>query len=179
MPTERDRDEKLAELLLLLSEGLEDVRAAGATKLNKLAFFAEFAHVRATGRAITGVEYQRLANGPAPRRLVPVRQMLVDRGDAELREEPYLGRMQHRLVPRRRADRSLFSPSELAAVDEVLAAFAAHTGTSLSELSHDEPAWDLVVEGETIPFEAAFLRRGRPGAKALQRARELAQQYTA
>ena len=59
------------------------------------------------------------------------------------------------------------------------AAFAAQTGTSLSELSHEEPAWDLVSEGETIPFEAAFLRRGRPGGNALQRARELAQQYTA
>ena len=49
----------------------------------------------------------------------------------------------------------------------------------LSELSHEEPAWDVVVEGETIPFEAAFLSRGRPGAKALQRARELAHQYHA
>lgn len=179
MPTERDRDDKLGELLLLLAEGLADVPAGGATKLNKLAFFAELAHVRATGRSITGVEYQRLPNGPAPRRLVPVRQMLVARGDAEVREEPYLGRTQHRLVPCRRADRSVFSPSELAAVDEVLAAYASHTGTSLSELSHEEPAWDLVGEGESIPFEAAFLRRGRPGAKALQRARELAQQYTA
>jgi hypothetical protein len=175
--SERQTDEKLAELLLLLAEALKDQRAAGATKLNKLAFFAEFAHVRATGHPITGVTYQRLPNGPAPRRLMPVRQLLIDRGDAELHVEPFLGRVQHRLVPRRPADRTKFSASELETVDEVIAAFAGHTGTSLSELSHAEPAWDLVDEGETIPYEAAFLRRGQPGERALQRARELATHY--
>jgi hypothetical protein len=65
----------------------------------------------------------------------------------------------------------------LETVDEVIAAFAGHTGTPLSELSHAEPAWDLVDEGETIPYEAAFLRRGQPGERALQRARELATHY--
>ncbi len=50
---------------------------------------------------------QRLAHGPAPRRLVPIRDRLLEAGDAELRREVFLGRVQERagLEPRvRRRD---------------------------------------------------------------------------
>jgi hypothetical protein len=89
-----DYDEaKLAELILCVSERLADEPAAGSTKLNKLLFFAEFSHVRQHRQPITGAEYQRLPNGPAPRRLLPVRDRLVANGDAVLREEVFLGRI--------------------------------------------------------------------------------------
>jgi antitoxin SocA-like protein len=69
---------KFTEMLLYVADKLRDDKAGGATKLNKVLYFAEFAHVRQHGHPITGADYQKLQHGPAPRRLLPVRQHLID-----------------------------------------------------------------------------------------------------
>jgi len=148
---------KLRELMLYVAQQLEADRAGGATKLNKVLYFADFAHVRRTGRPITGAEYQKLPQGPAPRRLLPVRKGLVDAGDAEIRAESYLGYEQHRLIAKRPPDLSLFSPEELDSVDRVLEDLAHLTAAQVSALSHAEPGWLLVDDGERIPYEAALI----------------------
>jgi len=144
---------KLAELLLLVAEALKEDRFAGATKVNKVLFFAEFAHVRQTGRPITGVPYQKLVNGPAPRRLVPVRDRLIASGDAVLETEAVLGRTQHRLRALRKPDLSRFSGTELAAVRDALELLSGRTGNEASRLSHEEAGWRMVGEREDIPYE--------------------------
>lgn len=155
-----DYDErKFAELVLYVAAGLGKDPAGGATKLNKALFFSEFAHVRARGRPITGAEYQKLERGPAPRRLLPVRDALIEQEAAELVAEEYLGYVQQRLVARRPADTSLFAASELEIVDQVLEELRQHTGTGASNLSHADMGWRMVEMGETIPYESAYLRR--------------------
>ncbi|MFA5885459.1 MAG: Panacea domain-containing protein [Acidimicrobiia bacterium] len=113
---------KLTELVLLVADRLRDDRAGGATKLNKVLSFADFAHCRRTGHSITGAEYQKLPQGPAPRRLLPIRDRLLRGGGAE-----------------------------------VLADLAHLTAKHVSDLSHAEPGWLLVDDGETIPYEAALI----------------------
>ena len=152
-------ERKLGELLLYVAARLADDPAGGATKVNKVLFFAEFAHVRAHGRPITGVEYQKLEHGPAPRRLVPVRRRLEDGGDAVVVEETYLGYLQKRLFAKRGADVSVFSSEELVVVDQVIEALKGRSARDVSELSHDEVGWQMVDVGETIPYEAAYLRQ--------------------
>lgn len=85
-----DQD-KFAQALLYVAKRLEDDPAGGAIKVNKALFNADFGHMRAYGRPITGADYQKLPHGPAPRKLLPVREQLVAAGDAELRDEAYLG----------------------------------------------------------------------------------------
>jgi hypothetical protein len=148
---------KLRELVLYTAARLRDDRAGGATKLNKVLYFAEFAHMRRTGVPITGADYQKLPQGPAPRRLRPIRDALVAAGDAEIVSESFLGYEQHRLVPSRVADTSLFTTGELATVDEVVEDLRDLTAKQVSDLSHAEPGWQLVDDGETIPFAAAFI----------------------
>lgn len=169
-------DEKLGELLLLVAQQLADEPAAGSMKVNKILFFAEFTHVRKTGRPITGVEYQRLPNGPAPRPLRRVRRALIERGDATLREESYFGYTQHRIVALRPVRRELFASDEIESIEEVLAAYKSWDGASLSAISHQEPAWDRFEDGETIPYQAAFLSSDPPGPGALDHARKLSEQ---
>ena len=72
---------KFAELLLYVARRLDGDPAGGAVKLNKVLFYAEFAHVRAHGQPISGAEYEKLENGPAPRRLLPVRRDPQRRND--------------------------------------------------------------------------------------------------
>ncbi len=149
---------KFTEFVLYVAKRLEGDPAAGAVKLNKVLHFAECAAVRALGHPITGAEYQRLQLGPAPRRLKPVRRRLVDSGEARVVEESYLGYTQQRLLPLREPDLSAFGADELEIIDQVLAEFAGWSGTAISDLSHQDLGWQMVDEGETIPFEAAFLR---------------------
>lgn len=152
-------ERKFAELLLYAAGRLEDDPAGGAVKLNKVLFFAEFAHMRRHGRPISGAEYQKLRWGPAPRRLLPVRELLLDAGTARMHDETYQGFVLERLVPLREPDVSLFTPDELAAVDQVVAELYGVTATDASLMSHDEVGWQMVEERETIPYEAAFLRQ--------------------
>lgn len=148
---------KFAEMVLLVAGRLQDDRAGGSTKLNKVLFFAEFTHLRRHHRVISGCEFQKLPHGPAPRQLLPIRQKLIDSGAAELVEEDFLGRPQHRLIPSRAANLEMFTDEELQTIEDVLDQLAAMTGTQVSELSHQEPGWRLTEVSETIPFATAFL----------------------
>ena len=169
---------KFTELLLYVADRLRDDRAGGATKLNKVLFFAEFTHFRRHGAVISGCEFQKLAHGPAPRQLVPVRKRLVAAGEAELRTEDFLGRPQHRLVPLRAADVSVFTEDERQTIDDVLDQLAHLNGREVSELSHEEPGWQLTEEGETIPYAAALLGAQQVSTPAGRRlSREVAERY--
>jgi hypothetical protein len=143
--------------LLHVAGQLRSDRSGGATKLNKVVFFAEFTHLRRHHAVITGCEFQKLPHGPAPRQLLPVRQRLVASRRAEMISEDFLGRPQHRLVPLQPADRSLFNEDELTTIDDVLGQLAGMTATQVSELSHQEPGWRLTEVGETILYATAFL----------------------
>ena len=110
-------ERKFTELLVYVASRLQGDQSGGATKLNKILFFADFAHVRRTGSPITGAECQKLEHGPAARPLRPVRDRLIERGDAELKDEEFLGYRQHRLVPHRDADLTVFSDDELATIN--------------------------------------------------------------
>jgi hypothetical protein len=163
---------KLTELLLYVADRLRADRAGGATKLNKVMFFADFAHVRRTGAPITGAEYQKLPQGPAPRRLKPVRDNLVAAGAATLAREEFLGYELHRLVPLRPADTTVFTAAELETVEQVLADLDGLNARQVSDLSHEEAGWRLVDEGDVIPYEAALVgarQVSTPTSRRLQR----------
>jgi uncharacterized phage-associated protein len=151
------QEAKFVELLLYVAERLRADRAGGATKVNKVLYFADFAHVRRHGRPITGAEYQKLQHGPAPRRLKPVRDRLVAEGAAEIHREDFLGYTVNRLVPLRPADTSVFSSEELATIESVLDDLDGLNARQVSDLSHEEAGWLLVDEGDTIPYEAALV----------------------
>jgi hypothetical protein len=153
----RFNEAKFTELVVLVAERLRADRAGGATKLNKVLFFVEFTHLRRHQVLITGCTFQKLAHGPAPRQLLPVRTRLIELGEAELITEDFLGRPQQRLVPRRPARLDMFDDHELTTVDDVLEQLQGMTGLQVSELSHEEPGWRLTDLSETIPFSAAFL----------------------
>lgn len=175
--TMSESDRKLGELLLYVSKQLADEPSAGSTKVNKLLYFAEQTHLRTSGRPITGADYQRLEHGPAPRRLIPVRDHLVEAGDASIDEEVVLGRVQHRLVAQRPARLDLFDEAELASVDEVLDRLGSRSGRQLTDLSHEDPGWLMVDDGDTIPLEAAFIDPDARSRRAAHRARELSEQH--
>ena len=167
-----ESDERLRELILYIARQTADDHAAGATKLNKYLYFSDMAAMRRLGRPITGAEYQKLQYGPAPRRLPVVRAQLVEEGAARLeRRTDAFGHDHHRLIANRAPKDGLFSDEELRLVDEVLEELRHLSASEVSDLSHLEAGWQLVEEGEVIPYELAFvLAPGRARRTAAIRA---------
>ena len=124
-------DERLKELILYIATKCDDSHNLGAVKLNKILFLADFTAYKSFGQPITGSEYMRLPNGPAPRRLKPVRQQMVEDGDIKVIEQdlgsPLFKPMQ-KIVPLRKADVSHFTADEIVLVDTIIEAAAGLTG---------------------------------------------------
>src|SRR3546814_19825693 len=97
-------ERKFAELLLYVSERLRGDVAGGATKLNKVLYFAELTHLRRHNSVFSGCEFQKLAHGPAPSQPVPVRRRQLDSGQAEVEQDHCIGLPTHHPVTRRHAD---------------------------------------------------------------------------
>jgi hypothetical protein len=178
-PNERpvvEADARLGELMLYVAICCEGDANFGSTKLNKILFYADFiAYVR-NGAAITGAEYQKLEHGPAPRRLKPVERALVERHDAVVADRRRFAHVQQRLIPLREPDLDLFTGSQIAIVDEVIAALKNHNAAQVSELSHQFPGWQLAELGETIPYYTALIPDDdwQPDEEALRVGAELA-----
>jgi len=81
-------EKKFQELMLYIASRSADDQKFGATKLNKILFYADFQAYLSLGKSITGAEYQRLGNGPAPRELKSLEADLIEKKFAILQEEP-------------------------------------------------------------------------------------------
>lgn len=174
----RQDEGKLAELILYISQKCADDPCFGATKLNKILYFADFLHYGNYGRPITGVEYQKLPYGPAPRRLVPVRDRLISNG--ELGIQPAVlrnGGIQKKPVNLREPNLSIFSGSEIAQVDSVIQCFASADTDTISEVSHKMVGWQVVEENEVIPYSTVFISNPKLSPDEITRGQAVAARH--
>lgn len=173
MPIEERNDNKLRELILYIARESEGDDTFGATKLNKVLFYADFMAYVNLGNSITGQEYQALAHGPALRRLAPMRdEMLVD-GDIAIRPRDYYGYVQDRILALTTPDLSEFSAAEIALVNHFIRAWWGKTATEISRRSHQFAGWRYAQEGETIPYEVALVGWREPTGEEIRRGKEL------
>ncbi len=156
---------KFQELILYIARKSACDPNFGATKLNKILFYADFLAYRQHGTSITGQPYFKLPNGPAPRTLKPMIQQMESSGVCTELEVNYFGRTQRRIVARREPDFALFSPAEIALVDEVIQLLWDNNAREVSELSHRFIGWQAAKVREDIPFETVFV--GDPAAYPL------------
>ena len=110
-------DRKFKELILYVAEHCAGDVAFGATKLNKILYYADFLAYGDFGQPITGQPYFRLPKGPGPRYLKPIQAEMVKDGEIELLTATRYAFQQIRTIPRRKADLSLFSAEEVALLD--------------------------------------------------------------
>ncbi len=156
--TQQPDEKKLRELVLHIAQRSERDRYFGATKLNKLLFFSDFLAYRRFGRAITGVEYQKLEYGPAPRQMKPLlRQWQAEGLVAEQRRTDAWGREQIRTVALRDPELGQFTADEIALVDRLIRVCWKMTATEMSEVSHDFVGWKLAKLNEEIPYPVALV----------------------
>ena len=162
-------DRKLRELILYISQRCEGDETFGATKLNKLLFFADFLAYKRYGQAITWQDYQALAQGPCPRRLKPIRAAMERKGDLAVQKRPVGPFVQERPVCLREPDLSCFTAKQIALVDELIQAWWGQTAAAISGQSHRFIGWQLAERGETIPYSVALVCKPELTAEQVQR----------
>jgi Protein of unknown function (DUF4065) len=155
-------DGKFKELVVFISQRCEGDPAFGATKLNKLLFYADFIAFLKTGKAITWHKYRRLENGPVPRRLVPIIRELETDGTIITVTRDHFGFQQKRTVARRDANLAAFSGEEIALVTKLIEEFWGQSAQSVSNESHEFIGWKIAEDGEDIPYEMALVRLEKP-----------------
>jgi hypothetical protein len=169
--------DKLKELILYIATESEGDDRFGAIKLNKILFYSDFAAYRTLGKSITGAEYQKLGEGPAPRELLLCRKEMERKNEIEIEFRPYFNGVQQRLVARRPPRLSKFSKIELSIVDQVIEAFWSKNGREVSEESHKEYGWRLANEYETIPYSASFFSSEPLTAEQVELGRDIAERH--
>jgi hypothetical protein len=171
----KPNERKLAELILYISQKCANDPTFGAVKLNKILCYSDFLFYAYHDRGITDVEYQKLPNGPAPRRLLPVRNRMIQKGDLALQDVVLKsGHVQKRTVNLRQPNLSLFNGEEIALVDGVIESSREVPSGIVSEYSHNLVGWLVVDEGETIPYDTIFFANPPLSEDEAYRAKELA-----
>jgi Protein of unknown function (DUF4065) len=167
-------ERKLTELILYISQKCANDPTFGATKLNKILCYSDFVFYAYNDRGITNVEYQKLPNGPAPRRLIPVRDALIKNGELAIQEVPLKsGYTQKRTVNLRKPNLDIFTGAEIAMVDQVIESMEDVSAERASDISHDLVGWLVVEDGETIPYNTIYFANPPLSQDEVVRAKEL------
>ena len=148
---------KFREMILLIARRSDGDPSYGATKLNKLLFFADFSAYRLFGRSMSGARYQKLDRGPAPRELISVRERMVKDGLVVELTRDYFGNLQKRLTPIDEPTIAALSGKEVALLDEIIRSYREANASDTSEISHQFPGWKYALPGEDIPYETSLL----------------------
>jgi hypothetical protein len=149
-------NQRLQELIVHIADSCLGDSTFGKVKLAKTLYFADFTSFRLYGKPVTGVTYIKLPRGPVPEDFSAQLETMEANGDIFLRVEPYYTYEQHRVIPKREADLTLFSGRDIGLVDKIIHDIAGKSAQYVSELSHSL-AWRVVEMNEPIPYEAALL----------------------
>jgi antitoxin SocA-like protein len=155
--------DKFKELIVYLWELGEGDERLGATKLNKLLWYADKAAYLRSGRTITGARYIHLPDGPAPAAMVPVRDELVAEGRLRPDPRPVVDHVRKRMETVGPARLDAFDPDDLQDIRSVVREYWYLDNGDMSRLSHFEGGWVITkpdVEGEPpkdIPETAFWL----------------------
>ena len=140
-----ESDYRLGELILFICQKSVDDIYFGAIKLNKILFYSDFFAYARWGELITGAEYWNLPEGPAPKRLVQVRDQLIGETPPALAIQlnqfsTYIQKKPIQLRPPKLTD---FRGDQIALVEEVIREHWNFTAKEFTEKSHHEWGWKL------------------------------------
>jgi hypothetical protein len=166
-------DEKLRELILLISEWSQADEKFGAIKLNKLLFHCDFSAFLSFNKPITGQEYFALSQGPAPKRLLPITKNMQVRQELAYQEIAYHGFQQKRPIALRAAKVSVFTPREMKLISQTIQKFWRMSASEISDQSHFFLGWKTAKEKETIPYSTALVSLRRPNNDETRRGLQL------
>nr|HEV8011459.1 Panacea domain-containing protein [Bradyrhizobium sp.] len=145
-------------------------------KLNKIIWRADFESFAQRGQPVTGRQYQRLKQGPAPVEMLPVLNELQAEGLLTVRIVQQGHHQEQRPVALQNPVLNLFSMQDLEYLDRAIKSYWNKTGSEVSDISHGA-AWKSREDGEPMPYELAYLSDQPLGASQKAKLFRLATEY--
>lgn len=143
--------ERLFNLILFFCRG-----GVFKTKLNKLLFYADYAHFKKFRTSITGLQYVRLSFGPVPKDYGFFYDLLLKRGAIDIQEvvftEDIVG---EELSALQEPNLCLYSDDELATMTYVKEHFKDTSSKEIVEISHGEKGYKETSDKAFISYEFA------------------------
>lgn len=166
-------EQKFRELLLYITVQSEGDSSFGATKANKLLFFADFLAYYYLGRPITGRQYERMNHGPVPVDIYSTRSEMEQDESLLVFEREYYGNRQMRYAACRQPDLSIFTAEEISLVDRLIREHWGKSARDISDESHQFAGWALAHDREVIPYEVALVSFRNPTPAEVEYGRSL------
>ncbi len=151
--------DKMKELILHICEEYKDDVNFGATKLNKCLFFSDFMMYWKHYKPVTGVKYQKLPKGPAPKCLLHVKDEMIANGDVEVQQAESFGRTQHKWIAKKKPNLNVFSTDEMTVINGVITHLRPLNATECSDMSHDYFWWNLYNNGDELDCSLALVEQ--------------------
>jgi hypothetical protein len=166
-------DRKMQELILYIADRQKGDGGYGRVKMAKLLFYSDFEAFARLGAPVTGATYIKRPQGPLAKEFLPAQSRLLAAQD--LREDavevgPYT---QYRLVALRDSNLEVFSPEEIAVVDEVIHTHEGWSGKEISDKSHEELVWDVPAMDSHIPYSAYLVSAEPADPELIERAHRI------
>jgi len=153
---------KIKELVLYVASKNADNPRFGSTVLNKMLYYSDFFWYAYRGESISGDTYVRNRFGPTPKHLMPAIDKLKSESAVAQAETTYYNFEQSRIVPLRESKSELFTKEQLELVDAVIGWLRSYSAQEVSEMTHRELSWNLLKNGEIVPYYTVFLRSVNP-----------------
>lgn len=147
--------DKFKALVHLVIQGCDDPRKLGATRLNKILWFADREAYLATGNSISGTTYVRRPRGPVPKHILKSLRELEQENKISI-QEPSGQYMPREFTSLEAPNSEMFSDVEKSIVDNISQVICdQYTADEISERSHDI-SWEAAADGEEIPLSSTL-----------------------
>jgi len=148
------KEQKLQNMILAFANS-KHVTNLGLTKLYKLIYFADVRHLREHGRTITGLPYIKLQNGPVPNNVDHTVRTMARNGSVlyetkKLSDSHYIHKIDSGSI---KTNSNVFTENEIDSILWSIKKYGKKTATALSEISHEEPAWNYAELNKTMSEE--------------------------
>lgn len=168
---------RLREAVLYVSRACEQAQYFGLVKLNKIIWRADFESFAQRGQPVTGRQYQRLPQGPAPVEMLPVLNELQADGLLRIERRTVVDFDEQRPIALAEPVLAFFSLGDIECLDRAISAYWDMTGTETSDVSHGV-GWKSRSDGEAMPYELAYLSDEAVGPNQRARLLRLAAEHS-
>lgn len=151
---------KYKNALLYLVKAVGKGKLKGKKKLYKLLYYLDFDFFEKFGRPFTGDIYHKIPLGPAPSYLDAIVSDMEKEGSLKigfLKTGKGL-RDTYTYKALGKPNIAVFSKDEREMLNRIVRLYGNKTGRQLEQLTHKEPPYLAVEEGEEIPYELAYYR---------------------
>lgn len=124
----------------------------GATKLNKILYYADMLSFAETGNAITGATYVKRQRGPVPKEILRAIDKLKYQNRLQTKDVSVFDFTRREFEVSGTTDLKIFSSSEIETLTRTIRFVCDHTAEEISDVSHTI-IWQSADMGEILPYE--------------------------